>query len=789
MTDLKSLPSHTAMPRGSRWMVPIALVLICAGCLVLRTVWLQDKIFADGEITLQDNDPWYHYRLLEYQIRNLPRPMTFDPYVAWPDGGGVPVGPFFDLVPAAFIRLVGGAEPSQRLIDATAAYFAPVLAMGVCLAVFLAARELFNRWTALIAALLVGVMPGPYFVRSALGFFDHHVMEVLLSTLLLYLLFVVLRRSGLRPSPDVAGGLSDKASDVSLLRDVVPLSAVAGLVLGCYMLTWIAGNYLLLILLGWLVVQHVADHLMGRSTARLSMIVVPCFAVAIGAVMCFPEVGSSRVQAGALASGIVLTLLLSGLSAIMQQRKLRPVLYPLIVLLTGCAALVVMNSVAPTLLGSIRVDIARLLPGMKARTITEARPILYTSTGWSYGPLWSMFGCTFPMALLGLAALVGRFVRRREAGSCLMIVWGFIVFASMFGQSRFAYYAAPVVAILVAFLCHAAVSLVWAWRRKKTKDGAGEPSWLRKSVCAMTAIGLLSLAIVPSSGELTGAAGFYDGPTDDWRGALRWLRENSPEPFGDSDAFFVRSSGMDDLARSVDVSGAYGVMSWWDYGYWISGLARRIPNSNPTQRGAVDSARFLLAQCENEARELLDALSTRYVMLDWLLPRWQKPGGARIMGKYSALPVWLDQDVTRYYERVLMTEDSGRRVLRYIYYPPYFQSMCVRLFIFSALEARPRTPIKVYSLQWQDLKSHGRQRVVKAVHDFETHAEAMAFIDAAEATDDGLTHVCASDSPFETCIPLEALRQFRLVHQSPRKVAVIQGHPVSTVRVFEYTPD
>ncbi|GAI14766.1 unnamed protein product, partial [marine sediment metagenome] len=35
---------------------------------------------------------------------------------------------------------------------------------------------------------------------------------------------------------------------------------------------------------------------------------------------------------------------------------------------------------------------------------------------------------------------------------------------------------------------------------------------------------------------------------------------------------------------------SYSVMSWWDYGHWITRIAHRIPISNPFQQGASLSA-------------------------------------------------------------------------------------------------------------------------------------------------------------------------------------------------------
>jgi dolichyl-diphosphooligosaccharide--protein glycosyltransferase len=34
-------------------------------------------------------------------------------------------------------------------------------------------------------------------------------------------------------------------------------------------------------------------------------------------------------------------------------------------------------------------------------------------------------------------------------------------------------------------------------------------------------------------------------------------------------------------------SESYGVMSWWDYGHYITTIASRIPNNNPFQAGVT----------------------------------------------------------------------------------------------------------------------------------------------------------------------------------------------------------
>jgi len=50
------------------------------------------------------------------------------------------------------------------------------------------------------------------------------------------------------------------------------------------------------------------------------------------------------------------------------------------------------------------------------------------------------------------------------------------------------------------------------------------------------------------------------------------------------------------------------VMSWWDYGHWITVEHERIPVANPFQQNARPASAFFLSQNETRARLLLEAL-------------------------------------------------------------------------------------------------------------------------------------------------------------------------------------
>lgn len=760
---------------GDRWKWPVGvtLLLVCGAAFFLRTFYLHELVFpADGSVSLQDNDPWYHYRVLQWQVHHLPQRFLHDPYAIFPDGQGAPVGPFFDLSLASILCAVSFGAPSQALIDWAAAYYAPILAIIVCIVTFAGGRVIFNRWVGLIAAAAIGLLPGSYFVRSSLGFFDHHIMEVLLSTAVLWLL-----ASALTPSEPAEGANSRR-------RRADLRSLLAGVMLACYLLTWVGGNFLLVVLLAWGLLQHGWDYIAGRTSSSCSRALVICFAAALSILLAYFDYGWQRMQIQGLLGGIVMVAALAGLAIFCRRRGMGARSY--LGILAGAAVLVVMlvQVLEPSMLARVRAEFGRLAPDAASRTITEARPIIWTNRGLSLTPLWEMFGTTLPAAVVGLTILLVGMVRRPAPARTLLAVWSIIVLMAMFGQGRFSYYAGPVIALLMGYACHAVVSATWNMgRNRKPSDKASpQPQTMRAATCGALCAATLAVCFVPSMLRLPTVIRYHDGPTADWIEAMCWLRDNSPEPFGSPDAYYAACRDREEMSKQLDSSGAYGVMSWWDYGYWISGIARRVPNSNPTQAGATDCARFMLAQTDEEAEALLKQHGSRYIVLDWMIPRWEKPGESKVRGKFTAITVWAGQDISRFYERVTMTNEKGERVSRFLYYPAYFRSMAVRLFVYSAGQIGTARPVRVYTLADQREASGATRKVVTAVREFDTHEAASAFVDAAN---DPATRI-ASESPFLSCVPIPAPARIRLIHQSPKIVASIHGRKVAPVRIFEY---
>ena len=103
---------------------------------------------------------------------------------------------FFHWFLVGTIWVIGLGSPTQHTIDTVAVYFPVVLGALTVIPVYFLGKVMFGQLAGVVAASLIAVLPGEWLGRSSLGFTDHHVLEVLLTTTAL--LFVVLAIRGKR---------------------------------------------------------------------------------------------------------------------------------------------------------------------------------------------------------------------------------------------------------------------------------------------------------------------------------------------------------------------------------------------------------------------------------------------------------------------------------------------------------------------------------------------------------------------------------------------------------------
>jgi dolichyl-diphosphooligosaccharide--protein glycosyltransferase len=191
------------------------------------------------------------------------------------------------------------------------------------------------------------------------------------------------------------------------------------------------------------------------------------------------------------------------------------------------------------------------------------------------------------------------------------------MFTAYFTQTRFGYYLAVASAVLVAYAVYRVVQL--ADLEEMEMEAMEDLKKIKGyQIIALVLIVFLFLPVnvvaVGNNPNMQPAWNSVDagsGLGEPWQeDALPWMEDNTPDismEYNDN----WRIPEDDDFDYNVDESsleGDYGVMSWWDYGHWITHIGKRPANANPFQEGNIVGSLFFTSQSEERADLLLEAL-------------------------------------------------------------------------------------------------------------------------------------------------------------------------------------
>jgi dolichyl-phosphooligosaccharide-protein glycotransferase len=739
--------------RLGRWWLPAGLVLIAA---LARIVPIFPSVFTPGGVNYQDSDAWYHMRLIENLVRNYPHRARVDPYLG-AEAPVVAVPLLFDLAIGGLAWLIGLGAPSTRTIELVGALVPPVLGALTIVPVFLIGARLFDRPTGLLAAGVLAIAPGQFLARSLLGFTDHHVAEAFLTaiTLLAWL----------------------RALDADAWPGRLAGAAAAGAALSAYLMVWSGGALLVFVLCAWGAAQYVVDDLHRTAADRVAPVLAPALAIALAVLLGLQDRTLWRfaIQLTAVAAGLVFVV---GTAAV--RRVLRALGAPRGALL-GCAiAAVVIGALlfsflARDLTARILADLQRFRPGHTGFTVTEVRPLLLmTGTPSLHVPL-AVFGPAFFIGLPVLGWLAWRAAGTAQPGLVLLVVWSALMYAATLGQNRFGYYLNLNLALLMGWACGRA--LAWGWSpprasrsRAKTRRADGRvDGWLLRWPPARRALAVAAVTVVvfvPSALIAWPIVTTNSGIGDGSRASLAWLRDNTPDPFTDADYYYAR------YRQGRTERPAYTVMAWWDYGYEIIRLARRVPVANPTQTGAEIAGRFFTATDEAAGARVLDETAARYVIVHAEVPIL--PRGPVLQGKFETLVAWAGKDISRYWEVVLARDAQGKLGPLTLFHPEYYRTLAVRLYVYGGARATPQDSTYVVTYVERAAPDGSRAKEILESRRFKTYEAAAAYLDRSGHSGRTIVGV----DPRQTPVPIEPLTRLRLLHDAP-------GTPAA-LRIFEH---
>ncbi len=779
-------------PQGQRFKLPpaaiagIIVAVLCGIALFIRTYFPYDQVFSGGSVWFTD-DAWYHMRLVENLIQHFPHRIYFDPYTYYPHGTVVGWPPFYDWLIAGAAWIIGLGHPSQHLVETVGAFTPAILGTLTVIPVYFIGKELCNRWVGVISAAILVVLPSEFLSRSLLGFTDHHVAEVLFSSVTILFLIMAVKRA--REREISFSHLINK--NWAVLKKPLIYTLLAGVFLGIYLLTWVGGLLLVFIIFAYLGIQFILDHLRGKSTDYLCIIGVLTFAIA--AIMSIPVVfktGGGTISLVSLIIAIVVPLGLNGVSRFMATKAMKPVYYPLALLGIAGVGLLIFWLIDPSLFHLMLGSFSLFAPGAQGLTIQEVRPL-------NAQMAWSDFTTSFFIAFIGLGLLIYRAVKERSADKTLFLVWCVVMLVATFGQVRYCYYFAVNVALLTGYFSWRVLDfaglrklltkpkeLVSAYttKKKKKKTKAREKVSQRRFLQPRatwikvigTGIAIFFLVFFPNIspqagfplGKLEVAASMGPVRIDpDWYSALVWLRNNTPEPFDDPDYYYQLyeppPSGEDyDYPET-----AYGIMSWWDYGHWITRVGRRIPIANPFQEGAPIAGKYLTSQNETSANQIMDELGAKYVMIDYAMP----------VGKFYAMVTWAGENVSDFYDVYYTPTGNGTLQPVMLYYPSYYNSTVVRLYNFNGTAVVPAENATIVISYMDQVDQQGTPyKEITSAESFSTYEEARDFISSNASENYKIVAV----DPFKSPVPLEKLEHYQLVY------ATSSQYPV---KIFKYT--
>nr|WP_319539782.1 oligosaccharyl transferase, archaeosortase A system-associated [uncultured Methanospirillum sp.] len=756
-----------------------ALALISLFSLLIRII----PVFSGNTDILSNvgmDDPTYQLRRVELCMENFPSIAWFDPMTYFPQGQPMHWGPLFPLISSA-VCLVLGAHARPDIIS-VCLLIPCVMAAILVPVVFFLVRMIADWKAGLVAGFFIAICPGQFFFRSYYGYFDHHIGEVLFSTLfcLGYLGAVVYCR---KHPVDIAD------------KETWKTPAILGLICGILYVLGLAlmpTMILFALLVGmftpiWFIIQRYIGHL-GASAVVVNTVTFLVAIIGFLIIGVHGEGGLNYYTTGHLVaySLIILgTWILFGFSWALRERPFSHYILSLVgvsVLGIGLFALL-----SPELFNYLLAN-ANAFFGQEIhwKTIQEARP-------WTFDDAWRTFQYSLILFVIGIGVLLNKLRKELCPSYVFILIWSLVVLYATMQHIRYEYYLAVPAAILGGISVGYGIDLVRRSSHSQVKEEppahskggkhresqppkrSGSVSVSTGSMIFLVVVILLgALFTYNSIGRDLAIGQFTLNP--DWREATGWMENNTPDPGVDYFTIYQKDAWQPPAQ-------AYGVMSWWDYGHIITYLAKRMPNANPFQYGVAGdygAARFFITTNESVASGILDHLKTRYVVTDYEMDT----------GKFWAMATWDNPDVgASPYQRnfILPNPDNPNTGQNFPFFmEPYYQTMVSRLHNFDGSMTKPG---QVHYIQYMKPEYSKTSDPVIVNGSQMTYDAGAAMLESSKSTvgpeyETALVNYIYTE-PVST---VPALQHYRLVHESPTRASP-EGLPdVRYVKVFEYVP-
>lgn len=641
----------------------ISLTAIVLVAFLMRMI-SYSMVTANGSINFSGYDSFYHMRRILYTASNFPHSLNFDSYINYPNGFEVGWPPLFDFLGALLAKILGGGQPDLYIIEFAGALLPVLLGVLTIIPLYIAAVSLFDRKTALLGALIFAVLPAHLYI-SRFGAVDHHVAETLLSTSA-YACFILALKWAREGSLSLTS-LKTISSNKKLIKSLA-FAGASGLFFALLIFTWIGALAFVSFILLYAFIQTTIDLKAGKNSdynliCSVALLATLIFTIPLSAGSLRPGLEMSAMylswfQVFYVLSMLAGTLILWGFSLYISKKDLDWKYYPAILILVSVAGLLSLRILSAESYAFVVEGMRFFLgKGEYIGTISEALPIFLTTEGkLTFSQVFGSLGLCFLAALGGffLLSLEWKGEKSKSEGM-FFLLWSVFFAYLMISQRRFSYLFAVNVSILTAYFLWVLLEsfnfetevrklvksgqiprknsepALKAGKETKSKAKSKSKNTISSSkkdlqpdyfkiVSSIVLIGLVFIPCLWADFAFAKEEGSID---PGWKDSLTWLEASSPKT-----SYYLEPSETPE----------YGVLSWWDYGNWITYVAKRPAVSNNFQTGIEDSSLFFTTSSEEEAKTILEKLNVKYVITDKMMAS----------GKFGAIVKLAGEDISKY---------------------------------------------------------------------------------------------------------------------------------------------
>ncbi len=620
-----------------------------------------EKFNDENGVLFMDTDTYYHARHVLYTVENFPSTLGYDALTQYPIGTDPgQFGTLFDQIAAALAWIVGwvvdsGAPTEDTVLAVLTAYPAIISAL-ILIPLYLLARDLFGKGPGIFAALVLALFSGSFLFRGLAAVPDHHMMEALFSTVVIYATYRTVT------AWEATGITLDQVHDdpgsvfAPGHRRALGTSLFGALAFWAYFAAWPPAVMFVGIVGAWILIDGVFEHVRGRDPAPVLAtgvaMFLPVSALMVPYALGSPTGGFSALNYtwmqpfSALAVAIA-SLALGAMVHTWTRRDWPRWSLPLGALAAGLVGLAGLRLLLPGLIGNL-LSGASWVTGIG---VNRTRLTISEAQAMTVGEVAGQFSLLMITAFIGFALVLISALRGQRRSDTLLVIWSVLALRATLTQSRFLYYLAIVVAVLngeFAHRLHRGLSRLIVTepgstrkqkRRRSSDPERVPPRWTAIAVAVLLALPALPLTLQDDcrgdNPHAWASAGCF-GPGEErlWRSQLIWLEENTPPiPLSLSTQYDAPPKGE----RFDYPPGTYGILSWWDYGHQIEFDGRRPPIANPFQQNAPLASIIFTAPNETAALSVLDTYlgegnDARYLMID----------DAMVASKFAAITIWAE---------------------------------------------------------------------------------------------------------------------------------------------------